>query len=117
MASSFSSYSHGPPDIAMELHALNRAKLVHSFRQYLKTLSRPLFGFILLQVVRITSSIVTLANAKLKLKLKSWTSRREVWSRRGTVPITKCCSGESSCISAFLHFGNLSFDLLELSGL
>ncbi|XP_058069334.1 uncharacterized protein LOC131218673 [Magnolia sinica] len=43
------SSSHGPPEIAMELHALNRAKLVHSFRQYLKASSLPLFGFILLQ--------------------------------------------------------------------
>nr|DAD22114.1 TPA_asm: hypothetical protein HUJ06_023577 [Nelumbo nucifera] len=41
--------SYGPPDVAMELHALNRAKLVHSFRQYLKASSLPLYGFILLQ--------------------------------------------------------------------
>ncbi|KAF3793983.1 Xaa-Pro dipeptidase [Nymphaea thermarum] len=40
---------HGPPEVAMELHALNRAKLVHSFRQKLKACSRPLYGFILLQ--------------------------------------------------------------------
>ncbi|CAN6449498.1 unnamed protein product [Victoria cruziana] len=41
--------THGPPEVAMELHALNRAKLVHSFRQNLKASSRPLYGFILLQ--------------------------------------------------------------------
>ncbi|KAK9165661.1 hypothetical protein Scep_000852 [Stephania cephalantha] len=41
--------SHGPPEIAMELHALSRAKLVHSFRQQLKASSLPLFGFVLLQ--------------------------------------------------------------------
>ncbi|XP_031481117.1 uncharacterized protein LOC116251157 [Nymphaea colorata] len=40
---------HGPPEVAMELHALNRAKLVHSFRQKLKACSRSLYGFILLQ--------------------------------------------------------------------
>ncbi|KAK9130013.1 hypothetical protein Sjap_010500 [Stephania japonica] len=41
--------SHGPPEIAMELHALSRAKLVHSFRQRLKASSLPLFGFVFLQ--------------------------------------------------------------------
>ncbi|CAN6456958.1 unnamed protein product [Victoria cruziana] len=38
-----------PPEVAMELHALNRAKVVRSIRQQLAFLSRPLHGFIFLQ--------------------------------------------------------------------
>ncbi|XP_031473386.1 uncharacterized protein LOC116245913 isoform X2 [Nymphaea colorata] len=38
-----------PPEVAMELHALNRAKVVRSIRQQLASLSRPLHGFIFLQ--------------------------------------------------------------------
>ncbi|XP_077217115.1 metallopeptidase M24 family protein [Tasmannia lanceolata] len=48
MASSSPS-SFSPPNIPMELHALNRQKLVRSLRQHLQSLSRPLHGFVFLQ--------------------------------------------------------------------
>ncbi|ERN15471.1 xaa-Pro dipeptidase [Amborella trichopoda] len=38
-----------PPDVPMELHALNRSKLLKSLRQRLQTLNHPLHGFVFLQ--------------------------------------------------------------------
>ncbi|KAL6974517.1 Xaa-Pro dipeptidase [Sarracenia purpurea var. burkii] len=47
MASSPSSLS--PPQISMELHGINRGKLINSLRDHLTVSSRPLQGFVFLQ--------------------------------------------------------------------
>jgi len=47
MASSSSLF---PPKVPMELHAKNREKLLKSLRQHLTETSRPLHGFVFLQV-------------------------------------------------------------------
>ncbi|XP_009605130.1 uncharacterized protein [Nicotiana tomentosiformis] len=49
MDSSSSSSSLSPPMIPMELHLLNREKLLNSLREHLSSSSRPLQGFVLLQ--------------------------------------------------------------------
>ncbi|KAK6147762.1 hypothetical protein DH2020_018674 [Rehmannia glutinosa] len=41
--------SLSPPEIPMELHAVNRKKLLDSFREHLSRSSRPLSGFVFLQ--------------------------------------------------------------------
>ncbi|XP_009792030.1 uncharacterized protein [Nicotiana sylvestris] len=46
---SSSSSSLSPPMIPMELHSLNREKLLNSLREHLSSSSRPLQGFVLLQ--------------------------------------------------------------------
>ena len=51
MASSSSSSSLSPPGVPMELHVTNREKLLSSLRHDLSHSSRPLHGFVFLQVL------------------------------------------------------------------
>ncbi|KAK6139588.1 hypothetical protein DH2020_026667 [Rehmannia glutinosa] len=44
--------SLSPPEIPMELHAVNRKKLLDSFREHLSRSSRPLSGFVFLKVAK-----------------------------------------------------------------
>lgn len=53
MASSLS-----PPEIPMELHAQNRARVVQSLRENLLSSSRPLHGFVFLQVIPPLNSLI-----------------------------------------------------------
>lgn len=39
-----------PPEVNMELHVINREKLLKSLRQHLSETSRPLHGFVFLEV-------------------------------------------------------------------
>lgn len=55
MASSLS-----PPEISMELHALNRAKVVLSLRDNLISSARPLQGFVFLQAIPSHNSLILL---------------------------------------------------------
>lgn len=56
MAASSSSSLYPPPEVPMELHAVNREKLFKSLREHLSLSSLPLHGFVFLQVIKLRTN-------------------------------------------------------------
>jgi len=81
-----------PPKVSMELHVKNREKLLTSLRQHLSDSSRPLHGFVLLQVSLCLHSSSFHFSFFLTIFIQ-FRSRRVAKSKRVTTPITWSSSG------------------------
>ena len=121
MASSSSSSSLSPPGVPMELHVTNREKLLSSLRHDLSHSSRPLHGFVFLQVLTMNEVSKFWNAIFLQIFLSTKRFSREAMNKRATILITSNSSGTLSlprthtylCIHRYIESFTLS-DFFEL---
>ena len=95
-SSSSSSSSLSPPGVPMELHVTNREKLLSSIRHDLSHSSRPLHGFVFLQVLTMNEVSKFWNAIFLQIFLSTKRFSREAMNKRATILITSNSSGTLS---------------------